>query len=387
MRLAFICTERLTVPPLRGGAIQIFIDGITPYVSTKHELTIYCTPDPELPEREIINGVRYIRVPREGYAYGVAKRLTEEEQPYDLIHVYNRPKDLLIYKHAMPDSRFVVSLHNEMFNESRISDQLGDLAIRIADGIMSISNYIGQTIVTRFPFARSKISTVYSGIDLNRFVPVWSDDAGQIRKELRKKYGVEHNKVVLFVGRLSKVKGPDVLIHAMEQVIQQHPDAVLVIIGNRGSINDNDRLDEYMTDLHLLAEALGDKRVVFTNFVSPSQIPSHYLIGDLFVCSSQWEEPLARVHYEAMGAGLPIITTRRGGNAEIINHLVNGIVIDDYTNPQAFADAITFLLTHPEDAGGLAKAGRAAAEANFGFQIVAERLEKLYGNAMNKQRL
>ena len=59
-------------------------------------------------------------------------------------------------------------------------------------------------------------------------------------------------------------------------------------------------------------------------------------MGDLFVCSSQWNEPLARVHYEAMAAGIPIITTNRGGNAEVMNQGKNGIIIDDYDQPKAF---------------------------------------------------
>jgi glycosyltransferase involved in cell wall biosynthesis len=379
-RIAIICTERLPVPPLRGGAIQIFIDGVTPYLGARYELTIYCIRDPELPDDEIVNGVRYIRVPREHYEYEVAKRLSAEEKPYDLIHVCNRPRNLLLYKHAMADSRFVVSLHNEMFREAKISDQLGLIAIQFADGIMSISSYIGRTIVERFPHAQPKIQTVYSGIDLQRYIPIYSSEAAALRHSLRTKYGVEDKKVVLFVGRLSKVKGPDILIRAMGSVIQQHPEAVLVVVGSRWF--SDDRMDEYTTRLRQLAEELGEDRVVFTNFVPPSRIPEHFLIGDVFVCSSQWEEPLARVHYEAMGAGLPIITTRRGGNAEVIHHMVNGIVIDDCANPDSFSDAISFLFSHPEEAARLGRASRASAEANFGFQHVSQRLEKLYKYAM-----
>jgi len=381
MKLAMICTERLPVPPLRGGAIQIFMDGVTPYLAARHALTIYCIADPELPDRETIHGVRYIRVPREDYELRVAKQLALEEVPYDLIHVCNRPKHLLLYKHAMPGSRFVVSLHNEMFKDAKISRQIGELVIQIADGIMTVSDYIGRTISDRFPSAKPKLCTVYSGIDLDIYRPIWAGDVQPLRSALRRQFGVDQSRVVLFVGRLSKVKGPDVLIQAMEQVIHKYSDAVLVIIGSRWF--SDDRMDEYTIKLRQLADALGENRVVFTNFVAPSRIPEHFLLGDLFVCCSQWEEPLARVHYEAMGAGLPIVTTRRGGNAEIIDHKVNGIVIDDYANPQAFADAITSLFDHPEEASRLAQAGRASADANYGFQHVAQRLEKLYEQAMS----
>lgn len=387
MKIAFICTEMLTVPPIRGGAIQILIDGITPHIGGKHELTIFCIADPELPDREMVKGVEYIRLPKEDYAFHVAKELSRkqaERKFYDVIHVFNRPRYLLAYKAAMPDSRFVLSLHNEMFRVGKISDEMGSLVIKGVDKIMTISSYIGQTITARFPSAKRKIKTVYSGIDLKRYIPAWTDEAQIIRNELREKYGVENKKVVLFVGRLSAVKGPDVLIKAMQLVVQKHEDAVLVIVGSKWF--HDERIDEYGTRIRRLAEELGEDRVIFTGFVPPIEIPSHYLIGDIFVCSSQWQEPLARVHYEAMGAGLPVITTNRGGNAEIISHLKNGIVIKEYTSPQAFADSIVFLLSNPAEALALAAAGRAYVEGSHGFEHVAKQLINLYLRAMLRNK-
>lgn len=386
MKIAFICTEMLTVPPIRGGAIQVLIDGVTPHIGANHHLTIFCITDSELPDRETIGCIEYIRIPKEDYVFGVAKELSElqsNKQYFDVIHVFNRPKNILIYKSAMPNSRFVVSLHNEMFREEKISAEMGRLAIQAVDKIMSISDYIGDTIISRFTSARSKVKTVYSGIDLNRYMPIWTDRAQPLRNELRKKYNVDHKKVVLFVGRLSKTKGPDLLIQAMEQVMQKHADAVLVIVGSKWF--HDERIDDYVLKLRQLAEMLGD-RVIFTGFVPPSEIPSHFLLGDIFVCSSQWQEPLARVHYEAMGAGLPVITTHRGGNAEIIKNNVNGILIEDYDQQQAFVDAIDDLLAHPSEALRLAKAGRDFVERNFGFEHVAKRLENLYLAAMRRKK-
>ncbi len=284
----------------------------------------------------------------------------------------------------MPDSRFIVSLHNEMFRESKISDELGKLTIKAVDQIMSISNYIGQTIITRFPAARTKVRTVYSGINLNLYKPVWSEEAGSTRDELRHRYGVTENKVILFVGRLSEVKGPHILIQAMEQVIREHEDAVLLIIGSKW-FSDNG-MDAYNLGIRQLAESLGEGRVIFTNFIVPSEIPTHFLIGDVFVCSSQWQEPLARVHYEAMGAGLPIITTNRGGNAEVIKSGENGIVIDEYTNPEAFSTAINSLLSNESEAMRLGRAARATAEQKFGFEHAARRLENVYRSAMRRRK-
>lgn len=386
MRIAFICTEKLPIPSIRGGAIQILIDGVTPHLNGKHELTIYCITDPDLPDREVnVDGVAYIRLPRENYALMVVQELTllqHNDQHYDLIHVFNRPRDLLLYKTAMPLSRFVVSLHNEMFNKSKISYELGILVVQAVDKIITVSDYIGQTISARFPAAKRKIKTVYSGVNLQRHQPVWSAETRRL--ELKKKYNLEHKKVILFVGRLSKVKGPDILIKAMSHVIQQHSDAVLLIVGSKWF--SDDRMDEYTLHLRQIAELLGKDRVIFTNFVVPKDIPEHYLLSDIFVCSSQWQEPLARVHYEAMGTGLPIVTTRRGGNAEIIHHQFNGLVIDDYANPLAFVEAISYLLSNPEAALQMAREGRKLAEQKFGFEHVAKRLEHVYLTAMRKKK-
>lgn len=385
MKIAFICTDFLTVPPINGGAIQTLIDGVTPFIRRKHDLTIYCISDPSLPNRETVNGVKYIRVPRRDYAYHVALELSKQQsnnQHYDLIHVFNRPQHFHKYKAAMPKSRFIVSCHNEMFSKKVVSDEMGAFVIKSADKIMTVSDYIGQTIISRFPFAKGKVKTVYSGINLKRYTPIWMDKAQSKRDELRKKYGVNHKKVILFVGRLDKTKGPDILIHAMRQVIKKHHNAVLVMIGSRSF--SKRQPNDYVLNLHKLAKSLGQNKVIFTNFIPPSEIPSYFLLGDLFVCSSQWQEPLARVHYEALGAGLPIITTNRGGNSEIIKHHKNGIVIDDYRNPKAFADAISLLLSHPSQARKLAKAGRKFVEKNFGFEHVSQRLDHLYHSVMKR---
>ncbi len=388
MNLALICTERLPVPPIRGGAIQILIGGVLPYLAKKHRVTVYCISDPALPDREkTAENVEYVRVPRERYPYHVAAELEEVRKAgtiYDVVHVFNRPGHVLMYKSAMPESRFVVSLHNEMFREGKITEELGRLTIRALDKIMSISDYIGQTIVDRFPTAAGKVRTVYSAVDLSRYTPVWEERAQAVRAELRKSYGLEGKRVVLFVGRLSAVKGPDVVIRAMERVCREIPDAALLIVGSKWFSDDS--LDEYGERLREAAESFGD-RIRFTGFVAPNRLPETFLAGDVFVCSSQWQEPLAQVHYEAMGAGLPVVTTNRGGNAEIVRHGVNGLVIDDYDDPEAFANAILHLFRHPEEAERLGRAGRAFVERNHGFEHAARRLELLYAGARVRKKL
>ena len=386
LRIAMICTEMLPVPPIRGGAVQIFIHGAIAHLSKKHRVTVYSISDPDLADRESVEGIEYVRFPADGYEYRVGRELAELRRAkavYDIIHVFNRPRNVLIYKSAMPESRFVLSLHNEMYREGKISLELGRLTIRGLDRIMSISDYIGKTIAARFPAASRKVRTVYSGIDLDRYTPAWTDAGRALRDQIRRMYGLEGKKVVLFVGRLSAVKGPDILIRGMEPIFAKYPEAVLVVVGSKWF--HDEKIDEYGARLRRLAEPFGD-RIRFTGFVPPARLPEAFLLGDVFVCSSQWQEPLARVHYEAMGAGLPVVTTNRGGNGEIITHGKNGWLIEDYTNPTAFTEAIDALFGNPEEALRLAKAGRAFVESNFGFEHVAARLEQLYWEARRRRK-
>lgn len=381
MKLGLICTEKLPSPAVRGGAIQTMIDGVSPFLAKQHDLTIFSITDPLLPDRETRNTVHYIRFPSEHYADDVAQELTQHN--FDVIHVFNRPNQIVNYKKAAPDSRFILGLHNEMLSEAKISDELGQEAVRLVDQIVTISGYIKKTVVDRFPDAASKIRVVYSGIDLNRFTPSWTRQGVDIRQRMRQKYDINHQKVILFVGRLSRSKGPHLLIEAMKQLVASHPDTELVIAG--GKWFSDDGVNPYVRALYQLAAPLGD-HVCFTKYVPLEQIPELFSIADVFVCSSQWQEPLARVHYEAMAAGVPIITTNRGGNSEVIKDMENGLLLDDYNKVNSFVGSIDFLLSDPQTAETLARRGRKFVTAHHQFYQVAKRLDDVY-NSVHAGRL
>lgn len=377
MKIALICTEKLPSPAIRGGAIQIMIDGVAPLIAKQHDLTIYSITDPKLPRRQTRNGVKYIRFPARTYVRDVAQSLPRHS--YDVVHVFNRPKNVPRYKAASPKSKFVVSLHNDMFNKRKLTDEEALNVIKSVEKIITVSDYMGTTVTNRFPSAQSKVKTVYSGFDASRYLTSWSAKARPIRLRLRKKYGITNKKVVLFIGRLSVKKGPHLLIYAMKKVLARHPNAVLVIVGGKW-FSDN-RINGYVRSLHSLAKPYG-KKVIFTRYIPADQIPDYFLMADVFVCSSQWQEPLARVHYEAMAAGVPIITTRRGGNPEVIKNGVNGLIADNYQDPASFAQLINYVLSNPTEARRLAMNGRRYVESDFTFRHVANRLLKVYNEAL-----
>jgi len=369
LKIALICTEKLPVPPISGGAVQLYIEGILPYLSSQNDITVFSVEHPDLPSREYGNGIRYVRVPgRTGIKYleGIKSGL---DSSYDLIHIFNRPRWVMPVSGLFPDSRISLSLHNEMFHPDKINEAEGLKCINRVEFINTVSRFIADGVKSRFPIAEKKLHVVYSGADINRYKPAWTAEGLMNKNRLKAMYGISNYRVVLYVGRLSGKKGTHVVLKAMKQVMDSYDDVALVVIGSKWY--GKNEMDEYTLSLQKIAKDLRGP-IVFTGFLPPSQVYSHYNIADMFVCASQWQEPLARVHYEAMAAGVPIITTNRGGNAEVVSGLGNGIVIDDYYNPDSFAKNIVFLLKDPSSAAQMGKNGRMLAEKVYNWERVAK---------------
>ena len=373
LKIAFICTEKLPVPPVAGGAVQLYIDGVLPYLSARHEMTVFCVRHPDLPNEEIKDGVRYVRVSGKTDTLYVNNLKSAIDSSFDLIHVFNRPRFVLALMENLPDVKFSLSLHNEMFHPEKIPYDDAVKCIERVRFINTVSKYIADSVKYRLPMAAEKIHVVYSGVDIEKHKPNWTSEGLANKMSMKEKFGLQNHKVVLFVGRLSIKKGVHVLLHAMKKVMAENPKTALVIVGSKWY--GKNESDDYVKSLQILAHSLTGP-IVFTGFVPPYDIPAYYNVGDVFVCASQWNEPLARVHYEAMASGLPIITTDRGGNAEVVDDCGNGIAIDDYKNPDVMAENISFLLNNAEAANEMGKKGRALAENRFNWARVAEEVIK-----------
>ena len=378
MRCLMICTEKLPVPPVRGGAIQTYIAAVAPRLARHHQVAVIGVSDPDLPQRETRDGVAYWRVPGGSfplYLERVLALLNDWETRFDVVHMFNRPRMVLPVQKALPGSRLILSLHNEMFRPEKIGADEAKAAVGAVESIVTVSDFIGNGVAALYSDARPKLRTIYSGVDLTRFLPPWSPEGRRIRQRIRSEHGLGGGPVVLYVGRLSPKKGADVLLRAMGHVAQRHPEATLVLVGSKWY--GEDRISDYVAYVRALA-ARAPVRVHTTGYVPADKVHEWFAAGDLFVCASQWEEPLARVHYEAMAAGLPIITTARGGNPEVVRGHGNGLVVEEPANPEAFARAILRLLSDPGMRAEMGRRGRALAEERYGWDRVAADIRSVW---------
>lgn len=379
MKVAMVCTEKLPVPPVRGGAIQTYISGILDYLSPYYDITVIGTTDPSLARDERVGGVRYVRVDGHGifdtYAQEVIQFLRSHS--FDIVHVFNRPRLVPLIREACPNARIIASMHNDMFDISKISREEAERAISELDQIVTISGYVGRVIASLYPQAEGKLRTIYSGVDLQRFVP-WESSARarQIRQELRNQHQLNGKQVILFVGRLTPKKGADILVRAMGELRKRHNNIALVLVG--GAWYGVDKVSDYVAYVRALADR-SPVPVITTGFVPAEQIHHWFWAGDIFVCPSQWEEPLARVHYEAMAAGLPFVTTQRGGNAEVIMN-GNGLLVEQPEDPLAFARHLDTLLSDRDLQRRMGRIGRQLAEERFTWERVAREVRSVWEN-------
>lgn len=374
MKIALICPEYLPCPPVHGGAIELLIDRVAPHLSKLgYTVTIYSIQDSSLHKVDILNYATFIRFPRKGYLKEVMRDMKQKQ--YDLIQVYNKPEWVSPLKETFPKYRVVLSLHNLIIG-SRIDDQVSKKALANADHIVTVSQFVADDILSRYPFTSGKITPLYTGEDPDRYIPHYSIKGRLLTKQVKSKLGIPKDfKTILFVGRLQPKKGCHYVIEAMRAIMEKHPKTAFVIVGsaNYGNLKET----EYIQSLKELAQKTSG-HIYFTSFIPAGRISDYYTMSDILVCPSQWKEPLARVQYEAMAAGIPIVTTDRGGNGEVIKHGKNGYVLTHYNKPKAFADAIGALLKNTELREKMGLANRELIEKKYNIKQYSRNISKVY---------
>jgi phosphatidyl-myo-inositol dimannoside synthase len=195
--------------------------------------------------------------------------------------------------------------------------------------------------------------------------------------EVRARHRLGSAPVCVCVSRLVPRKGQDRLIQAWPEVVARVPEARLLIVGG----------GPYERRLRRLAAASpAAGRIHLTGEVPWAALPAHYAAGDVFAmpCRTRWLgldlEALGVVFLEAAAAGLPAVAGRSGGAPETVAEGVTGTVVDG-RRPGPVGRAVAGLLADPERARAMGAAGRRRVEAEFAWEAVVARLEKLLDEA------
>lgn len=178
-------------------------------------------------------------------------------------------------------------------------------ALRAADRVISVSQSLKDTAIA-IGVSGDRIRVVSNGVDTERFFPVGRADARQALSL------PADRRIILSIGGLNEGKGHHHVIEALPALLRRHPDLLYVIVGG-GQPGNTYRpvLDRLIRDAHL------EPHVLLAGERSHDEIPRWMGAADLF-CLATRSEGWSNVLLEALACGRPVVSTRVGGNAEIV---------------------------------------------------------------------
>jgi glycosyltransferase involved in cell wall biosynthesis len=177
---------------------------------------------------------------------------------------------------------------------------------------------------------------------------------------------------LLFVGALDRYheyKGLENLLIAFRTIVQNHPDSLLIIVG------DGDKKLFY----EVLADDLGvGQNTLFTGWVSRELLIAMYSRSDLFVLPScSFSEGFGIVLLEAISRGCPVLTTIYAGGSEAVREAKAGIVVDG-ADAQLLSGAIETFINDAEFTESCKKNGVSEVKQKYTWDIISPEISKIY---------
>lgn len=232
---------------------------------------------------------------------------------------------------AIPHLKLVYVQHGLEYNRFRnapvlkkiIRTTFARISIKTIDEVVSVSQ-IGKNFL-RNEWGASKVTVIYNGIDVNRFLPETPLKRNQFNLKAS-------DFVLCSVGRIAQVKNYLSLLKAFRILLSRLPEAKLLHIG---------RITEFMPEeKERIISFIKDNRLSDNvRFIGVREDVHRILpLCDVFVLSSL-SEGLSLSLLEAQSAGLPAVVTRVGGNPEVIKDGYNGFLVP-VNDETAFAEAL-----------------------------------------------
>ncbi|HXT91487.1 MAG TPA: D-inositol-3-phosphate glycosyltransferase [Trebonia sp.] len=261
--------------------------------------------------------------------------------------------------------------------EMRIRGELEVIAA--ADRLIANTADEAHQLTDMYGADPAKVQTINPGADLSVFDP----GGPQGRAEARRRLGIAPDAVVLlFVGRLQPLKGPDVALKAAARLLETDPDLretlQVVIVG--GPSGRQERADpDRMRDL---AARLGiSDRVRFEPPCPQAELAQWYRAATVMLTPSH-SESFGLVALEAQACGTPVVAASVGGLRTVVKDGDSGILVDGH-DPADWARVLKRLVKAPRRLQALSAGARRHASA-FGWSATVDRLARVYTGAMDE---
>ena len=400
MKIAYLSLE---FPPRIFGGLGVYADEISrEIVSQGEKVSVFTLGDGKLDRHQDMNGVEVFRMDpipiRDGLevflsaqtlSWGEGLRFFEdllslnqlsaasimENGPFDLCVAHDwlgLLGGMAVKREGIPMIYHVHGL--EVGRTDNPNPQLVALEKKggqVADRVITVSEAMKQELLT-LGIPKEKVSVCYHGVHADFFDPDRAD--AKILAALRKKYGFAKNDIIiLFVGRLEPVKGVKELFSAIPQVLAEHDNVKLLVVG-KGSL-------EAWAAEEIVRQGYSCVTLV-TDFLDAEEKMHHYALADLCVFPSIYE-PFGIVGLEAAAMGKAAVVGAAGtsGLAEIVKNPTASRPTGVHVNardPRDIAWGINLALEDPDRLKSWGKNARKRVLEQFTWQKAAERTLAIY---------
>lgn len=417
LNICFVGTEYLPIPPPKGGGAEKFAYALAKTsVKLGHNVYVVSLP-PKAPEIDLNMTSIKIWNPLESsrsimqsppirlleaqmrlmsFSYVAGKTLRSLYHKYciDIVHTHTLASGLSVVLSKRPcrvahvhtlhgyhtlypvESQHLSSVLRPLKGfDTKTGDRLEHFVLDKADVITAVSKSLRQHVVDDAPQLRNKIYVVPNTVNVEDFVPNISSSY------VIDKFNLSGKLIVLFVGRLTPIKGVKYLLLSVAMLIEEIPEIALVIAGPI-TFTDSDgaryKAQPYIQELQNIIDRHNmRKAVIFTGHITNEELRQLYCAARVVVVPSIWEEPCSGAILEAMASGKPVIATTVGGNPEMVTHGKSGLLVPP-SDVGSLSKAMANILLDQERAYSLGLEGRKRVVSDFSWEAIAKRMISIY---------
>lgn len=258
----------------------------------------------------------------------------------------------------------LATVHGKNYYGDQLKRRMAYRFVARTGRMIAVSNDLKRFMYEKVGIPDCRVTVIYNGVE--KWSPPDDHRIVSVRSELALS-GWEH--VIGSVGSLYPVKGHIHLIRAMPAIVRAYPKTVALLVG-RGELEG---------DLKAEACRLGvEKNVRFLGF--RDDIPLLLGLMDVFALPSL-SEGLSMALLEAMGAGLPVVASRVGGNSELIEDGQAGFLVPA-EDSAALADRVLTLFRRRDMAQAYGQYGRRLVEQRFSSKGMLNAYQDCYSEAL-----
>jgi len=350
---------------------------IVPVFDSVNVVRIKAGPEKFVPKKDI-----YLHINE--FFMETIRWLKEKKKQYTLVHshywysgsVAMKLKDALEIPlvhncHSLGRVKYdILKKEKPPYADMRLLEE--ELILKRANAIIASSPQEVKNILDLYKVTGENIELIRAGVDKNLFKPIPPKKAKKITK-------LDHENLILFVGRITKAKGLSILLKALSDVKAKfEKDIKLVVIGGDVSgimhsekeKKEKERLKKMIKTLTL------EDDVEFLGPVEREKLPFYYSLADICVIPSLYET-FGLVAVEAMSCGAPVVASRVGGLKHTVKEGYSGLHFVP-GRADSLAKALLNLLEHPERLKKMKVNARKRAAIEFSLERTSKQIKELY---------